>query len=135
MKEKAQQYEKLEEELKLLRVRAFSMATPREDTRRSRATGEQPAEPETEEEQQKKAKEALQIVQRLEPEVVQQVNPVGLKKLIKLFLQSLRKLSAQAIETLVDLAPQYLEWVRNNPNTAAAAVMLSAVHAIGIQQG
>ena len=25
--------------------------------------------------------------------------------------------------------------MRNNPNTAAAAVMLSAVHAIGIQQG
>ena len=36
---------------------------------------------------------------------------------------------------MADLAPQYLEWVRNNPNTAAAAVMLSAVHAIGIQQG
>jgi hypothetical protein len=35
---------------------------------------------------------------------------------------------------LVGLAPQYLEWVRNNPNTAAAAVMLSAVHAIGTQQ-
>ena len=105
MKENAQQYEKLEEELKLLRVRAFSMATPREDTRRSRATGKQPAVPENEEEQQKKAKEALQIVQRLEPEAVQQVNPVGLKKLIKLFLQSLRRLATQAIETLVDLAP------------------------------
>ena len=50
-------------------------------------------------------------------------------------MQSLRKLATQSIETLVDLAPQYLEWVRNNPNTAAAAVMLSAVHAIGIQQG
>ena len=36
---------------------------------------------------------------------------------------------------MADLAPQYLGWVRNNPNTAAAAVMLSAVHAIGIQQG
>jgi len=36
---------------------------------------------------------------------------------------------------LVDLAPQYLELVRNNPNTVAAAVMLSAVHAIGTQQG
>ena len=36
---------------------------------------------------------------------------------------------------LADLAPQYVEWVRNNPNTAAAAVMLSAVHAIGTQQG
>ena len=36
---------------------------------------------------------------------------------------------------MVDLAPRYLEWVRNNPNTAAAAVMLSAIHAIGIQQG
>ena len=54
------------------------MATPREDTR-------QPTVPEDEEEQQKKAKEALQIVQRLAPEAVQQVNPVGLKKLIKLF--------------------------------------------------
>jgi DNA-binding transcriptional regulator LsrR (DeoR family) len=46
MKDKAQQYEKLEEELKLLRVRAFSMATPREDTRRRRPVGEQPTVPE-----------------------------------------------------------------------------------------
>ena len=50
-------------------------------------------------------------------------------------MQSLRGLAPEAIGTLADLAPQYLEWVRNNPNTAAAAVMLSAVHAIGIQQG
>ena len=28
-----------------------------------------------------------------------------------------------------------MEWVRNNPYTAAAAVMLSAIHAIGIQEG
>ena len=111
------------------------MATPRDDARRSRAASEQPAMPGNEEEQQRRAKEALQIVQRLEPEAVQQVEPVGLKKLIHVFLQALRKLATQAIETLVDLAPQCLEWARNNPNTAAAAVMLSAVHAIGIQQG
>ena len=74
IQERVAHQRKLEEELKLLQSRAFSMATPRE----------QPAEPETEEEQQKKAMEALQIVQRLEPEVVQQVNPIGLKKLIKL---------------------------------------------------
>ena len=49
-------------------------------------------------------------------------------------MQSLRGLAPEAIGTLADLAPQYLEWVRNNPNTAAAAVMLSAVHAIGTQQ-
>ena len=50
-------------------------------------------------------------------------------------MQSLRGLAPGAIGTLADLAPQYLEWVRNNPNTAAAAVMLSAVDAIGTQQG
>ena len=135
IQEKVAQQRRLEEELKILRSGAFSMATPREDARRSRAASEQPAVSEDEAEQQKRAKEALQIVRRLEPEAVQQVEPVGLKKLIHLFLQSLRKLTTQAIETLIDLAPQYLEWVRNNPNTAAATVMLSAVHAIGIQQG
>ena len=61
------------------------MATPRVDTRRSRAASEQPAMPENEEEQQRRAKEALQSVRRLEPEAVQQVEQVGLKKLIKLF--------------------------------------------------
>ena len=35
---------------------------------------------------------------------------------------------------LTYVAPQYVEWVRNNPNTAAAAVILSAIHAIGIQE-
>ena len=125
MKEKAQQYEKFEGELKLLRSRAFSLATPREDTRRSRAASEQPAVPENEEEQQKRAQEALQTVQRLEPEAVQQVNPVGLKKLIKLLLQSLRKLATQAIETLVDLAPQYLEWAQQSKHRG------SSCHAIG----
>ena len=37
MKAKAARYEKLEEELKLLRSRAFSMATPRVDSWRRRA--------------------------------------------------------------------------------------------------
>ena len=37
MKAKAAQYEKVEEELKLLRSRAFSMATPRVDSGRRRA--------------------------------------------------------------------------------------------------
>ena len=50
-------------------------------------------------------------------------------------MQYLRGLAPKAIGTLADLAPQSIEWVRNNPKTAAAAVMLSAVHAIGIQQG
>ena len=66
---------------------------------------------------------------------MQQVERVGLKKQKNMFLQSIRGLAPEAIGTLADLAPQYVEWVRNNPNTAAAAVMLSAVHAIGIQQG
>ena len=78
----AQQRES-EEELKILRPGAFSVATPREDTRRSRVASEQPAVPEDEEEQQRRAKEALQIVQRLEPEAARQVEPMGLKKLKK----------------------------------------------------
>ena len=52
-----------------------------------------------------------------------------------MFLQSLPGSAPEAIGALADLAPQYLEWVRSNPNTAAAAVMISAVHAIGTQQG
>ena len=59
MKEKVLQYEKLKEELKLLRSRASSMATPRDDTRRSRATSEQSAMSEDEDVGlQKRAKEA-----------------------------------------------------------------------------
>ena len=85
------------------------MATPRVDTRRSRAASEQPAMPENEEEQQRRAKEVLQSVQRLEPEAVEQIEPVGLKKLIKQFLQYLRGLAPEAIGILADLAPQYLE--------------------------
>ena len=65
MKEKVLQHEKVKEELKLLRSRAFSMATPRLDTRRSRAASEQPAMLENDEEQQERAKEALQSVQGL----------------------------------------------------------------------
>ena len=62
------------------------MATPRDDTRRSRATSEQSAMSEDEDVGlQKRAKEAFQRAQRLEPEVVQQVEQVGLKKLIELF--------------------------------------------------
>jgi hypothetical protein len=87
------------------------------------------------EELQKRAKEALQRVQRLETEVVQQTDQTGLKKLVKLFLQSLRGLAPNAIGTLVQLAPQYIEWIQNNPRTAAAATFLSAIHAIGVQQG
>ena len=52
-----------------------------------------------------------------------------------MFLQSLRGLAPNAIGTLAELAPQYVEWVRNNPKTAAAAVILSAVHATSIQEG
>jgi conjugal transfer/entry exclusion protein len=82
MKAKVAQYEKLEEELKLLRSRAFSMATPRvDDTGRRRAdsfasaTSAQSAMSEDEDEElQKRAKEALQRVQRLEPEVVQRID-------------------------------------------------------------
>ena len=84
---------------------------------------------------QKKAKEALQCVQRFEPAVVQRVDQSRLKKLVELFLQALRGLAPDAIGTLADLAPQYVEWVRDNPNTAAPAVILSAIHAIGIQEG
>jgi hypothetical protein len=36
---------------------------------------------------------------------------------------------------MVQLAPQYIEWIQNNPKTAAAATFLSAIHSIGIQQG
>ena len=36
---------------------------------------------------------------------------------------------------LTELAPQYVEWVQNNPNLAEAVVIASALHAIGIQQG
>ena len=36
---------------------------------------------------------------------------------------------------LAELAPQYVEWVQNNPNMAKAVVIASALHAIGIQQG
>ena len=61
------------------------METPRVDARRSRAASEQPAMPENEDELQGRAKEALQSVQRLEPEVVQQVEQVVLKKLTNKF--------------------------------------------------
>ena len=106
------QYEKLEEELKLLRSRASSMATPRVDSGRRRsdsfasATSAQSAMSEDEDEElQKRAKEALQRVRRLEPEVVQRTDQSGLEKLVKLFLQSLRGLTPYAIGTLAD-------WVR-----------------------
>ena len=67
--------------------------------------------------------------------MVQRVDQSGLEKLVKLFLQALRGLAPHAIGTLADLAPQYVDWVRNNPITAAAATFLSAMHAFGIQQG
>jgi hypothetical protein len=134
---KVAQQRKLEEELKLLRSRAFSMATPRvrADSFASATSVQSAMSEDDDEELRKRAKEALQRARGLGTEVVQRVEPIGLKKLIKLLIQSLRDLAPNAIGTLADLAPQYVEWVRNNPNTAAAAVMLSAVHAIGIQQG
>ena len=78
---KVAQQRKLEEELKLLRSRAFSMATPRvDDTGRSRASSfasassAQSTMSETEDEElQRRAKEALQRVQGLEPDVIQRI--------------------------------------------------------------
>ena len=141
MRAKVAHYNKVEEELKLLRSSAFSMASPPE-TGRSRApsfasaTSAQTAMSENEDEGlQRRAREAMQSVQRIEPEVVQRVEQAGLKKLVKLFLQSLRGLAPNAIGTVAELTPQYVEWVQNNPNTAAAAAVLSAVHAISIQEG
>ena len=101
MKATATQYEKLEEELKLLRSRAFSMATPRVDSGRRRAdsfasaTSAQSAMSEDgDEELQKRAKEALQRVQRLEPEVVQRVDQSGLKKLVNIVSTSSSRISS-----------------------------------------
>ena len=84
IQERVAQQRKLEEEIKLLSSRSFSVATPRVDdtgrSRRSRAPSEQPAVPENEEEQRRRAQEALQQVQTLGTETVQQVEETGLKK-------------------------------------------------------
>ena len=82
MKYKAAQYENVEEELKLLRPRAFSMATPRvrADSFASATSAQSAMSEDEDEELQKRAKEALQRVQRLEPEAVQRLGQAGLNK-------------------------------------------------------
>ena len=54
---------------------------------------------------------------------------------MRLIIHSLNDSAPGALETLPELGPQHGEWVRSNPNTAAAALILSAVHAIGSLQG